>query len=648
MPKIRGESSDRAMKRFSPAEERRLLMVVVFICLSLLSSTGLVAQSASHCTTAGATKTATLNRSSCRILTGPEIRVSGENVGVYDEMMIAAHLTDKTSLVAASSYTSGGGTTARVASSHDGGHTWSWFDPPNSGTDEVITFLPSGSAVFLTFTKPLSYAPLPAPWSPMPYDRCGNAPCGVVMYRSDDGGSNWSLVQSGIRIGDHPVIAVDRTNGARRGTIYVIDPDKITRLSEYGKVVADSSPIHGSFNQNGSLAVLSDGSLLAAKKGGLGRESDTVVTVTSSDGGRTWSEPRRVGLVLSLQRSPKPNPLPFLYTAGYPTLSLGSPVFVADVSEESRFKDRVYCAWVEILATGSHIWITASGDRGQTWSKPIRITAIDSGFQFQPTLATNRAGVLGIMFYDTRGFAAEQKRFNAYFAASIDGGMTFLPSQRITSAPSTMVTAAHQRPALRVVMSGGTVRFPRPGSFTVSFWSSYEKYPTGGDYLGLTADDAGVFHPLWADSRNGSYDVYTSRVTVAAEPAIDINRLNMVAVSDRLTLSIDPTTFDSTKSMAAIPIRLRNMSRDTIFGPISVRIKSAKLMEGDSSNVEVLNAGNGVRRGGAVFTYAEALGDLLALPPGGVSSAMIWLIKVPPPGYVTFDFDLEFTGRLRH
>ena len=39
-----------------------------------------------------------------------------------------------------------------------------------------------------------------------------------------------------------------------------------------------------------------------------------------------------------------------------------------------------------------------------------------------------------------------------------------------------------------------------------------ERFPRGGDYIGLTAAADGSFHPVWIDGRNGIFQVYTARI----------------------------------------------------------------------------------------------------------------------------------------
>jgi hypothetical protein len=76
-----------------------------------------------------------------------------------------------------------------------------------------------------------------------------------------------------------------------------------------------------------------------------------------------------------------------------------------------------------------------------------------------------------------------------FFTASRDGGETFLPEVKVSSAENCPITPANGEAGWR--------------------------WPTGGDYHGLAADAAGRFHLVWADSRDGIYQLRTASATVA-------------------------------------------------------------------------------------------------------------------------------------
>ena len=99
------------------------------------------------------------------------------------------------------------------------------------------------------------------------------------------------------------------------------------------------------------------------------------------------------------------------------------------------------------------------------------------------------------------------------------------------------------------------------------------RWGSGGDYMGLAADKAGVFHPFWADARSGTFQIYTADVRVevpkAPEPGKKTARRRRAGQarprgSDRLTESVelifDPTRYDEAKKQIEIPVRIRNKS----------------------------------------------------------------------------------------
>jgi hypothetical protein len=75
-----------------------------------------------------------------------------------------------------------------------------------------------------------------------------------------------------------------------------------------------------------------------------------------------------------------------------------------------------------------------------------------------------------------------------YFAASRDGGGTFLPEVKVSTAENCPDTPQNAEAGRRWV--------------------------AGGDYFGLAAAAEGSFRLLWADSRDGIYQLRSSTVRV--------------------------------------------------------------------------------------------------------------------------------------
>lgn len=580
---------------------------------------------------------------SYRIVVGPEIRVSRDPHRPHTEMLIAANPRDVNNLVATSmtSPARAGGFSQIVFASHDGGNTWTSYEPPRlqetGGADPLIGFGPTGTAYFLPLVSALTYPPLPGERD------------GYDMYRSEDGGTTWTLTQTQAASGDHPMAAVDLTRGPHRGNLYVAAPGRVFRSTDDGHTMTDTFRLTPGSIANGGVMVLTDGSVVVAlspDEGPLGEGGRGHVTVMSTDGGKTWGPPAPVPIVSSVRSTSPPAVPPQRGILDLRLRVFDWNAFAADTAVHSGYRDRVYAAWTDLREDRARIVLITSGDRGRSWSAPVAVTPDGASFQFLPTLATNKNGVLGILYGDTRGFRAEDGRFNMYFAASLDGGASFLSPRRLSSRHSSIETEAHGRPAINH-------SWPYADSVSVWFIAILTKHPTGGDYLGLAADIDGVFHPMWADSRSGLYQAYTSRVAVL--PGSSFARLDSalsepVAVNNRVMWEVDPIRFDAATNIATLPVRLRNLSTDTIWGPISVRVKAINyrgIQPGRSEAWRLLNAENRVSGVGAQFDYTPALGDFRLLPPGGVSSPIEWRARFPELRGRHVRLQLDVVGRMR-
>ena len=118
-------------------------------------------------------------------------------------------------------------------------------------------------------------------------------------------------------------------------------------------------------------------------------------------------------------------------------------------------------------------------------------------------------------------------------------------------------------------------------------------------------------------------------------------------VTGRIELVNDPGSYDAETGVADLWIRLRNTSATPVAGPIEVEIRRFGSGMGDAFRElapEVLNADNGLRDGGAIFRYDEVLGSEGVLPPGGVTGAVRWRLKLQEPIRIP-DLHLYVTAR---
>jgi hypothetical protein len=171
----------------------------------------------------------------------------------------------------------------------------------------------------------------------------------------------------------------------------------------------------------------------------------------------------------------------------------GVPASLAVDANSARFRDRAYVVWTDFATGRGQIRIAHSTDGGATWSVPRfvnddSLAAVRAGGgpdHFMATVAVNKDGVVGVLWYDRRD-ANDNLAYYARFAASFDGGLTFSPSVRVSGAPNDP-GAQRDRQAFLA---------------------------TGGDTAGLTAAADGRFHAVWIDNRTGIQQVWTAAISV--------------------------------------------------------------------------------------------------------------------------------------
>ena len=98
-----------------------------------------------------------------------------------------------------------------------------------------------------------------------------------------------------------------------------------------------------------------------------------------------------------------------------------------------------------------------------------------------------------------------------------------------------------------------------------------------------------------------------------------------------------------------IPVRLKNISQDTLYGPFVVELRSVETQSDDKASgavTKVLNASNGKEGKGARFDYGGALRDLASFAPGGVSEAVMWRVRPALLRNTNVTFDADITGFL--
>ncbi|HEY7125355.1 MAG TPA: sialidase family protein [Ktedonobacterales bacterium] len=376
---------------------------------------------------------------------------------------------------------------------------------------------------------------------------------GIAVSRSTDGGKTFQLPTlvhadpNGATFSDKPWIAIDTTSGPNAGDVYIAwnlddnrspsTPIYFSRSTDGGQTFSPGVSISGAsslcrFGEPasggltcdsalGAIPVIEpDGSIVVTyayydpnnpaadhgqDEGGDSGDQGFVggplaanspqftcrplppsraahtqqFVVRSADGGQTWSTPVDAAEVYDL---------PFHFNNScFRNFSL--PAFAADPTT-----GELYLTWADERFGDSDILLSTSSDGGQTWGAPVRVNDDPKGDgkdQFQPQVVVAPNGVVSIMFFDRRD---DPNNFlvDAYLAQSTDGGKTFLPNVRVTTASSDPSVDAP------VPDSNGPVNF-------------------FGDYQGLAADNQ-FAHVFWNDTRTGAQEIFTAAMP-SVQPA---------------------------------------------------------------------------------------------------------------------------------
>jgi hypothetical protein len=258
----------------------------------------------------------------------------------------------------------------------------------------------------------------------------------------------------------------------------------------------------------------------ASPKSGKSSANNTLLFARSSDGGRTFSAPIAVnsssgGPSVVIGADPFVGPNGEVYVAWHDVqnnrlmvnssfdggASFGQPVVIAPTvvtfadpipaqatrqallypacdADRSGGPNRgqLYCSWMdETPANGTDIFVARSGDRGASWSAPVRVNDDPAGVrgdQFNQWLAVDPVtGTVDLSWNDARNDPADTKT-DIYFSQSTTGGRSFSTNVKVTTAQTDESSA---NPAAQ----------------------AHDQY---GDYEGITAY-GGAVHPIWTDGR---------------------------------------------------------------------------------------------------------------------------------------------------
>ena len=412
------------------------------------------------------------------ITVGPNVHVSAAHSSeAHYETHAAAHPTDPSRLIAtAIIYPHEGRRGAVVYTSTDAGGSWRVTLPAaaleNQG-DPALAYGPDGTAYYAGLT--LRGHPLEENPAEPAHNWDGRK---TLLYRSPDGGVTWQG-PTAFDFMDREYVVVDDTHGPHHGRVYVTGDPRPRRgfevfISDDGARTFPQPGVEADVpgTSIGNAVVASDGTLI-----GIFADRAHVRAVASTDGGASFRPSVVVDtFVMAGSRKDRDHN------------NVNHFLHMAIDRSGGAYNDRVYVTWPDRRTGHADVYFTWSDDRGATWSEPHTITdsaPADTMDRFMPTLAVNRDGVVGLLWYDRRD-NPDNMSYYARFTASLDGGATWLPSVRVSES----------------IYSAGPVA--ERSAFTGN----------GGDTAGLVAAADGVFYPVWVADRNGIPQVFAAPVSV--------------------------------------------------------------------------------------------------------------------------------------
>ena len=342
--------------------------------------------------------------------------------------------------------------------SFDGGQRWTRSALPAQGcADPWGVMLPDGSAIMVM----LGYVK--------------GREDGTFLFRSPDGGRTWLDTPLGLGAHrDHPMVIaqgnqvyVVSVQGVRNRASQPRSTVSVVHSQDGGKTFGPPTRVIASnagYEATGP-ALLSDGTFVVGFHDHNRPGSNKWLVrprswmLRSADQGRTFSEP----LLVSESCESR---------GGWPSMAADG-------------KDRLF--WLCIADKFNGVLIQRSDDGGESWSEPLRLNHSERADSFTPSIAVNKDGAIGVSWYEIH----DKNCFDVYFTASLDGGKTFLPEVKVSSA-----TSCPDTPQNKGVFDPGMT------------------FGAGGDYSGLAATSGGLFHVVWSDARTGIYQLRTATVSV--------------------------------------------------------------------------------------------------------------------------------------
>jgi len=472
-----------------------------------------------------------------------------------------------------------------IARSTDGGHTWRPTTVLPYADRQWLAADPSrglfGGRTYLTGTGVYP-------------SRQGSRGVAPFLARSDDDGKTFPL---------RSVVAYDRGG---------IDPG----------APLHAVPLEPLVTSGGLLVLTLQGSVDEEAAERFSRDSLNVWTIglaTSDDGGDSFGPARyaprpRISVTGSARRRFR----------GHSAVGYVRPAI--DLSP-GRYRNRIYFVAAdydrEMDRYVARVWRT--GDFGKTWHLSVASDA-PRGDVANPGIAVNRDGIVAVTWNDRRD-DADERCWRLYAALSTDGGESFHPAQRLSSAPTCANDPANWE------TFGTALNSDQSGRYLAHFQTGASipaRFPQGGDTQGLTADLEGTFHAAWINGETGVMQLWHTsfrpdsvlRSTLRSQtpPVANSSAVRapvppgMEDVTRDIRFRVTNTNLDFTQRAYTVTLEIENQSGRSLYGPFRA-VMSHFLDAFDNGlglqDLAVANADSGGAGIGATWVF-EVPGGVLA------------------------------------
>ena len=477
----------------------------------------------------------------------------------------------------------------------------------------------------------------------------------TAVSRSTDGGRTWGHPKV-INYRDRPYMTFDTTGTDLDGTIYIAGLYNGFLLSHstddgrsfsYPAIISrdlggsdPTAPIRGILTD---MVVTADGVLVMPFTGRADmRDStsplkkDSVMTnafrvLVSDDGARSF---------FAMREGPRTH-----WAMNYGNdQALSAPRAALDQSR-GTFRGRLYLVWDDwdIARRAYIVRLAYSSDLGKTWNTTVVSDDTSGHDPGDPAIAVTRDGIVGVIWNDRRD-DPRNRCWRLYGAISIDGGASFLPNAKLSTAPT--CTNSPSNWVLRTWYEYDhwtEPDRPRPGFGLTAFIPT--RFPNGGDTQGLAADANGVFHAAWINGATGTLQLWYTAFAVDSAIVATVRDRNeqkmagpapapvpsgLVDVTQELAFVMSDPTIDFARGTLEVTMRVKNPTRLAVRGPIEVvvdRLETDRSHAMGLANFRVANADSG--GGGVGATWVFDAGPDRVLHAGATT----------PPRVLRFRFD---------